>query len=72
MAASSTAEARTQALSEVVERYVKFRVIRDGLCLPDVPDEVIARYPQVAADMLRCARPASVFWSRTRRSASTV
>lgn len=52
MAAGNTpAEARAQALSEVVERYVKFRVIRDGLCLPDVPDEVIARYPQVAADI---------------------
>lgn len=30
---------------------MKFRVIRDGLRLPDVPDEVIARYPQVAADI---------------------
>ncbi len=52
MAAGNTpAEARAQALSEVVERYVKFRVIRDGLCLPDVPEEVIARYPQIAADI---------------------
>ena len=52
MAAGNTpAEARAQALSEVVERYVKFRVIRDGLCLPDVPDDVIARYPKIAADI---------------------
>ncbi|MDR3413599.1 MAG: 30S ribosomal protein S12 methylthiotransferase accessory factor YcaO [Formivibrio sp.] len=52
MAAGNTpAEARAQALSEVVERYVKFRVIRDGLCLPDVPETVIARYPQIAADL---------------------
>ncbi len=52
MAAGNTPnEARAQALSEVVERYVKFRVIRDGLCLPDVPREVIARYPQVVADI---------------------
>lgn len=50
MAAGNTpAEARAQALAEIIERYVKFRVIRDGLCLPDVPENVIARYPQVAA-----------------------
>ena len=49
MAAGNTStEARTQALSEILERYVKFRVIREGLCLPDVPDHVIARYPSIA------------------------
>ena len=42
-------EARTQALSEIFERYIKFRIIADGLCLPDVPEEVIARYPRIAA-----------------------
>lgn len=44
-------EARTQALSEIFERHVKFRVIAEGLCLPEVPDEVIARYPRIAADI---------------------
>jgi ribosomal protein S12 methylthiotransferase accessory factor len=48
-AGNSPAEARTQALSEIFERSVKFRVIADGLCLPDVPEEVIARYPRIAA-----------------------
>ena len=42
-------EARTQALSEIFERYVKFRIIAEGLCLPDVPQDVIARYPRIAA-----------------------
>ncbi|TDR72034.1 30S ribosomal protein S12 methylthiotransferase accessory factor YcaO [Paludibacterium purpuratum] len=50
MAAGNTApEARTQALSEIVERYVKFKVLREGLCLPDVPQETIDRYPAIAA-----------------------
>ncbi|MDP2809043.1 MAG: 30S ribosomal protein S12 methylthiotransferase accessory factor YcaO [Rhodocyclaceae bacterium] len=48
-AGNTPAEARTQALSEILERYVKFRVIREGLCLPDVPDEVIARHPRIEA-----------------------
>ncbi|MCB4361443.1 30S ribosomal protein S12 methylthiotransferase accessory factor YcaO [Quatrionicoccus australiensis] len=50
MAAGNTpAEARAQALGEILERHVKFKVIAEGLCLPDVPDEVIARYPGIAA-----------------------
>lgn len=48
-AGNTAAEARTQALSEIFERHVKFRVIAEGLCLPEVPEEVIARYPHVAA-----------------------
>ncbi len=42
-------EARAQALSEILERQVKFKVIAEGLCLPDVPEAVIARYPTIAA-----------------------
>ncbi len=50
MAAGNTpAEARAQALSEILERHVKFKVIAEGLCLPNVPDGVIARYPAIAA-----------------------
>ena len=48
-AGNTPAEARTQALSEIVERHVKFRVISEGLCLPEVPDAVIARYPHLEA-----------------------
>ena len=48
-AGNTRAEARTQALSEIFERHIKFRIIGEGLCLPDVPEEVIARYPKIAA-----------------------
>ena len=50
MAAGNTLmEARSQALSEIFERNIKYRIIAKGLCLPEVPDEVIARYPGIAA-----------------------
>ncbi|MBS1191739.1 MAG: hypothetical protein H6R10_3531 [Rhodocyclaceae bacterium] len=48
-AGNTLAEARAQALSEILERHVKFKVIAEGLCLPEVPEEVIARYPAIAA-----------------------
>lgn len=48
-AGNTMMEARTQALSEIFERDIKFRIIREGLCLPDVPEEVINRYPRIAA-----------------------
>ncbi|MFZ1245451.1 MAG: 30S ribosomal protein S12 methylthiotransferase accessory factor YcaO [Azonexus sp.] len=48
-AGNTQAEARAQALSEILERHVKFKVIAEGLCLPDVPEAVIARYPTIAA-----------------------
>ena len=48
-AGNTQAEARAQALSEILERHVKFKVIAKGLCLPDVPEEVIGRYPGIAA-----------------------
>lgn len=48
-AGNTQAEARTQALSEIFERHIKFRIITEGICLPDVPEEVIARYPGIAA-----------------------
>ena len=48
-AGNTPAEARVQALSEIFERHVKFRIIGEGICLPDVPEEVIARYPKIEA-----------------------
>jgi len=49
MAAGNTMlEARTQALSEIFERQVKYRIISEGLCLPEVPDAVIQRFPHIA------------------------
>ena len=40
-------EARVQGLSEVFERYVKNKIIAEGICLPEVPTEVIARFPKI-------------------------
>jgi len=52
MSAGNTAnEARVQALSEVFERYVKNRIIAEGICLPEVPREVIERFPGIAASI---------------------
>lgn len=48
-AGNTQAEARTQALSEIFERNVKARIISEGICLPDVPEAVIAHYPRIAA-----------------------
>lgn len=48
-AGNTMMEARAQALAEIFERDIKFRIIRDGICLPDVPEAVINRYPRIAA-----------------------
>lgn len=48
-AGNTLMEARTQALAEIFERDIKFRIIREGICLPDVPEIVIARYPRIQA-----------------------
>ncbi len=40
-------EARVQSLSEIFERYVKNKIIAEGLCLPEVPKGVLARYPDI-------------------------
>jgi ribosomal protein S12 methylthiotransferase accessory factor len=38
-----------QAMAEIFERDIKFKIIKDNLCLPDVPEAVINRYPKIAA-----------------------
>lgn len=40
-------EARVQALSEIFERYVKNRIIAQGISLPAIPHTVLQRYPRV-------------------------
>jgi len=44
-------EARVQGLSEVFERYVKNKIIAEGICLPEVPDEVLDRFPAIKASI---------------------
>ncbi len=48
-AGNTMMEARTQALAEIFERDIKYKIIREGICLPDVPESVIKRYPRIAA-----------------------
>jgi ribosomal protein S12 methylthiotransferase accessory factor len=46
-AGNSKTECYSQALSEIVERYVKNRVIAGGTSLPDVPTSILNRYPKI-------------------------
>lgn len=46
-AGNTIAEARVQALSEIFERAVKNQIISEGLTLPDVPREVLERFPKI-------------------------
>ena len=48
-AGNTMMEARTQALAEIFERDIKYKIIREGICLPDVPEAVLNRYPRIAA-----------------------
>jgi ribosomal protein S12 methylthiotransferase accessory factor len=48
MSAGNTAsEARVQAFSEIFERYAKNKIISEGIAMPDIPKDVLARYPLV-------------------------
>ncbi|MFL6707267.1 MAG: OsmC domain/YcaO domain-containing protein [Massilia sp.] len=48
-AGNTLAEAQVQCLSEIFERAVKKEIIEGELALPDVPAEVLARFPGVLA-----------------------
>jgi ribosomal protein S12 methylthiotransferase accessory factor len=48
-AGNTLAEAQVQCLSEIFERAVKREIIEAEICLPDVPPEVLARYPSILA-----------------------
>ena len=46
-AGNTKEEARVQCLSEIFERYVKNKVIAEGLSLPEIPKHVIERFPKI-------------------------
>ncbi len=46
-AGNTKTEARVQALSEIFERSTKNRILAEGLSLPEIPREVLERYPKV-------------------------
>lgn len=42
-------EAKVQCLSEIFERAVKRQIIEEEIILPEVPDDVLAKYPSILA-----------------------
>ncbi|QYJ75340.1 OsmC domain/YcaO domain-containing protein [Shewanella sp. FJAT-52076] len=48
-AGNNLAEAKVQCLSEIFERAVKRQIIEEEIALPDVPKEVLAKYPSIVA-----------------------
>ncbi|QYF93121.1 OsmC domain/YcaO domain-containing protein [Massilia sp. PAMC28688] len=48
-AGNTLAEAQVQCLSEIFERAVKREIIESEVALPDVPQEVLAKYPGIVA-----------------------
>lgn len=48
-AGNTLAEAQVQCLSEIFERAVKREILEGEIALPDVPEDVLAKYPGIAA-----------------------
>jgi ribosomal protein S12 methylthiotransferase accessory factor len=48
-AGNTLAEAQVQCLSEIFERAVKREILEGELALPDVPQDVLAKYPAILA-----------------------
>lgn len=49
LSAGNTAlEAQVQGLSEVFERWVKNKILRENLCVPEVPASVVEGFPAIA------------------------
>jgi len=48
-AGNTLAEAQVQCLSEIFERAVKREILEDEITLPDVPQEVLKKYPKILA-----------------------
>ncbi|MCD2518995.1 OsmC domain/YcaO domain-containing protein [Massilia sp. G4R7] len=46
-AGNTLAEAQVQCLSEIFERAVKREILESEMALPDVPAEVLAKYPRI-------------------------
>ncbi|WP_372768599.1 OsmC domain/YcaO domain-containing protein [Pseudoalteromonas sp.] len=48
-AGNNLAEAKVQCLSEIFERAVKRQIIEQEIVLPDVPEDVLNKYPSIVA-----------------------
>jgi ribosomal protein S12 methylthiotransferase accessory factor len=45
-------EAQVQALSEIFERYAKLEILKKGYALPKYPNDVLAKFERVQADVM--------------------
>lgn len=52
-------EARVQGLSEVFERHIKNRIIAESISLPEIPADVLARYPGVVESIAKLKQKVS-------------
>jgi len=53
LATGNTAdEAKVQALSEIFERYVKIKIIKEGYSLPTIPQEIVKSFSKLYEDIL--------------------
>lgn len=50
-AGNTVLEAAVQGLSEVFERWVKAKILKENLCLPEVPEAVLSQFPTVMASI---------------------
>lgn len=50
-AGNNAAEAQVQGLSEIFERAIKNRIIEGAICLPQVPESVLATLPSIQAGL---------------------
>ncbi|WP_457335088.1 OsmC domain/YcaO domain-containing protein [Rhizobacter sp. P5_C2] len=48
-AGNTLAEAQVQCLSEIFERAIKREILNEEIALPDVPDQVLSKYPGIVA-----------------------
>ena len=46
-AGNSREEALVQGISEIVERYVQKRLLLEKVCLPDIPESYLKKYPYI-------------------------
>ena len=46
-AGNSFEEAMVQGMSEIIERYVQKKIIKERISLPDIPVEYIKKYPHI-------------------------
>ncbi len=49
---NTPAEAKVQALSEIFERYVKIKIIKEGYSLPQIPLEIVKSFPKLYEDVI--------------------